>query len=88
MIERDDRERCDGVAEAYPVASEKVGRDEGREQAAESEEEVDEVERGGTVRFAHVADEGVGSGDDDSAADSKHKKKHDDGAIAGERGRA
>ena len=31
---------------------------------------------------ADVADEGIGSGDDDAAADSEHKQKHDDGAIA------
>ena len=35
------------------------------------------------MRFADVADEGIGSGDDDAAADSEHKEKHDDGAIAG-----
>ena len=35
------------------------------------------------MRFADVADEGIGSGDDDAAADSEHKKKHDDGAITG-----
>ena len=34
------------------------------------------------MRFAHVADEGIGSGDDDAATDSEHEEKHDDGAIA------
>jgi hypothetical protein len=81
--ERDEGEPGDGVAEADPVAVEEIRGDEGRGEAAESEEDVDEVESRGAMRFSDVAGERVGAGDNDAAAHAEEKEEHDDAAESG-----
>ena len=81
-------ERGDGVAEADPVALEEIGGDEGRGQAAQAEEEIDEVERGGAMRLADAADQRVGAGDHDAAADAEQEEQKHDAAVAARRGAA
>jgi len=66
---------ADAVAKAHPVALEKIRRNEGRSQAAQPKEDVDEVQCGGTVRFPHVTGEGVGAGHDNAAAATEEKEQ-------------
>ncbi len=73
-------ERGDGVAEAHPVLLEDVGGDEWRGEAAESEEEVDEVEGDGAVRSADAVGERIGTGDHDASAHAEQKKQEQDRA--------
>ena len=85
--EGDDGERGDAVAEVEPIPLEDVGGDEGGGEAAETKEEIDEVECGGAVVGRDGADQRIGSGDDDAAADAEQEEQKDDAAKATERGR-
>ena len=85
--QRDDGERGDGIAEPDPVPLEQIGGDEGRGETAETEEEVDEVQRGGAMRLADAADQRIGASDHDAAADAEQEEKKLNTAEARERGR-
>jgi hypothetical protein len=82
MASADDGERGDGVAEADPVPLEEIRGDEGGGEAAESEEEIHEVQRDGAMRLCYSADKCIGAGDYDAAADPEQEEKDDDAAEA------
>ena len=80
--QRDHSERCDGVAEADPVPSEKIGGDERRGESAEAEEEVDQVQRDATMGFAHIADQSIRRGHEDAAAHAEQEHQEQNCAEA------
>lgn len=66
------------------VAVEEIRGDEGREESAEAEEQVQEIQCRRAVRFADVAGKRIGSGDDDAAAKPEHEiKNHEVRGAAG-----
>ena len=78
--QRDDSQGGDGVAEADPVPRKQFGREEGRCQSAEAEEEVDEVQRDPAVRFAYVADQRIRASHHDTSADAEQEQEDHDAA--------
>ena len=64
------------VAQSDGVAREQPARDERRQQAAQAEEEVQQVEGRSPARLIDVARQSVGAGDDDSAAEPQQEHQN------------
>ena len=60
----------------------KIGGDERCGETAESEEEVDQVQRGRAMGLAYIADQSIGAGHHDAAADSEQEQQKQDAAEA------
>ena len=82
ISQRGNGEHGDRVTEAVPFALKEIGRDKRREEAAETKEEVHQVECRGTMGLAHAAHQRVGSGDNNAASYAKKEEQGHDAAKA------